>query len=111
MKNKKTKFILLSLAVVVFLAGGCVNSGKTQQLKDEVTRLNKIIQQKDAKVRTLIDQAQSNQKNVDVITKELDSTKKELDGAKKELDTTKKELDSVNKKLGALTPKPITLKK
>ena len=111
MKNKQIKVASLGLFIAVFLTSGCINSGKIKQLENEVARLNQVILQKDAKIKTLTDQAQVKQKDLDTIKKELNSSKAELDGVKKELDNTKKELDKVNNKLKAPTIPPAAIKK
>ena len=111
MKNKKTKLVLLGLAILAFLASGCVNPSKIKELENEIGQLNQVIQQKDVKIKTLTDQAQVKQKELESIKKDFDSSKKELDSVKKELDSTKKELDNVNKKLNTLVAAPGTVKK
>jgi len=111
MKNNKVKVVLLSLALVTFLTSGCVDSKKIKQLENEVAQLNQVILQKDAKIKTLTDQAQIKQKELESIKKDFDSSKKELDSVKKELDSTKKELDNVNKKLNTLVAAPGAVKK
>lgn len=113
MENKKVKVVLLGLALVAFLASGCVKQSKIKELKKENGRLNQAIQQKDIQIKTLTDQMEVKQKDLDVIKKELDNSKVELDSVKKELDNTKKELDSVNNKLKTLTapPAPVRVNK
>jgi len=111
MENKKVKVALLGLALVAFLASGCVNPSKIKELENEIGRLNQVIQQKDAHIKTLTDQMEVKQKDLDVIKKELDNSKVELDSVKKELDNTKKELDSVNNKLKTLTAPPVRVNK
>jgi peptidoglycan hydrolase CwlO-like protein len=110
MENKKVKVALLGLALVTFLASGCVDSKKIKQLENEAAQLNQVILQKDAKIKMLTDQAQIKQEELESIKKDFDSTKKELDSAKKELDSTKKELDNVNNKLNTLMAAPGTVK-
>lgn len=83
MKNKKTKVVLLGLAIFVFLASGCVNQNKIKELKNEVAQLNQVILQKDAQIKTLTDRVRIKQK----------------------------ELDNVNKKLNTLVAAPKTVKK
>jgi peptidoglycan hydrolase CwlO-like protein len=104
MKYKQITFALLGLALAAFLMTGCVNSGKMKQLESENARLNQLILQKDASLKTLTEQTQAKQRELEAIKKELDSTKKELD-------SVKKELDGVNKKLDALTATPVVPKK
>ena len=101
----------MGLSIAAFLASGCVNSGKIKQLENEAAKLNQIILQKDAKIKTLTDQAQVKQKELEGIKNNLGTSKRELDSVKKELDSTKKELDKVNKKLSILTAAPETVKK
>jgi peptidoglycan hydrolase CwlO-like protein len=111
MANRNIVFALLGLATIAFLTSGCADANKMKQLEREVTQLNQVILQKDAKIKTLTDQAQIKQKELEGIKKDFDSTKKELDSVKKELDSTKQELDSVNKKLNTLMAAPGTVKK
>jgi len=99
-KNKKTIVTLLSVAMLAFVASGCVNQTKVKDLEKEIGRLNQVIQQKDAKVKTLTEQTLVGQKSLEAIKSELDSIKKELDN-------TKKELDNVNNKLKALVVPPL----
>ena len=105
MKSKRVTLMVLGLAAGAFLFCGC-DAGKVKQLQSEVTDMNQTIRQKDAKIKTLIDQAQSKEKELSGINNELDSAKKELDSIKRELDSTRKELDAVNKKVSA--PMPVT---
>jgi len=81
--------MVLGLVVGAFLFSGC-EAGKVKQLQSEVTDMNQVIQQKDVKIKTLINQAQSKEK--------------ELAGVKEELDNTKKELDVVKQKVSVSTP-------
>jgi len=104
MISRKIAPILACLAIFAFIASGCVDTKSIKKLENEVSRLNQIIQQKDAKIKMLTEQGQLKQESLDSITKELDSVKKELN-------STKKELDSMNKKLNTLTANPVTLKK
>lgn len=106
MNNKKTKILFLGLVIFSFLASGCVNQSKIKELENEIGRLNQVIQQNNVKIKTLTDQAQVKQKDLDTIKKELDNTKTEfnitkqvLDSTRKELDNTKKELNLINKTL------------
>ena len=71
-KNKKTVITLLGLAMLAFLASGCVNQSKIKDLEKEIGRLNQIILQKDAKIKTLTEQTQVGQKSLDSIKSELD---------------------------------------
>ena len=103
MKSKGVTLMVLGLAAGAFLFCGC-DAGKVKQLQSEVTDMNQVIQQKDAKIKTLIDQAQSKEKELSGINNELDSAKKELDSIKRELDSTRKELDAANKKVSVPMP-------
>ncbi|MDP2904812.1 MAG: hypothetical protein Q8O22_00745, partial [Candidatus Omnitrophota bacterium] len=78
-KNKKTMVALLGLAMLAFVASGCVNQTKVKDLEKEIGRLNQVIQQKDAKVKTLTEQTLAGQKSLDAVKSELDSVKKGLD--------------------------------
>ena len=108
MLHKGFMWVLL-VGLVAFLASSC-DSGKITQLQNESVRLNALVTQKDAKIKTLTDQLQVKGKEFEGIKKDLDaskavleSTTNELGSTKKELDTVKKSLDNVNKKLDALT--------
>jgi septal ring factor EnvC (AmiA/AmiB activator) len=100
MTYRQITFALLGLALVTFLTSGCVDFGKMKQLESENARLNQLILQKDASLKTLTEQAQAKQI-------ELEAVKKELDIAKNGLDSVKKELDGVNQKLNTLTTTPV----
>ncbi|MDP2905439.1 MAG: hypothetical protein Q8O22_03970 [Candidatus Omnitrophota bacterium] len=99
-KNKRTGVVLLGLAMLTFVASGCVNQTKVKDLEKEVGRLNQVIQQKDAKIKALTDQTQAGQKSLDTVQNELNSIKNELDN-------TKKELENVNNKLKAVVVPPL----
>jgi len=86
MANRKITLMLVGLAVIVFLASGCVDNKKMKQLENDIVRLNQVILQQDTKIKTLTAQV-------------------------KELDSTKKELKRVNKELNALKVKSGSLKK
>jgi len=90
MKYKQITFTLLCLFLVAFLTSGCVDSKKMKQLDDENSRLNQVVQQKDAEISILINQSQAKQQELDSIKKELDSAKKELDNFINNLNTLKK---------------------
>ena len=100
MKNKRTMVTLFGIAMLAFVASGCVNETKVKDQEKEIGRLNQVILQKDAKVKTLTDQTLAGQKSLEAIKSELDSVKKELDN-------TKKELDNVNNKLKAVVVPPL----
>jgi len=94
MKNKKAAVVFLGLAMLAFVASGCVNQSKIKELENEIGRLNQVVQQKDAKTKSLTEQMQVKQK--------------ELDSSKSELRRVKIELDNVNDKLKTLTIPPAT---
>jgi len=77
--NKKTTVVVLGLAVIAFLASGCEDTKKVKQLESQVAQLNQLLLQKDAKIKTLAEQAQVNKGMLDSVKKELDRTKNELD--------------------------------
>ena len=93
MKSKGIMLIVVALAVGTFLFSGCA-ADKAKQLQGEVDRLNQVIQQKDAQIRT--------------VTGQLDVKEKELSGVKEELDNVKKELNALKQNVGvsALVPAP-----
>ena len=99
MKNKGFKFIVLILVSGVFAASGYIISGKIKKLETEVGQLHQLSQEKDATLKTLIDQTQAEQKALVNTKNELDKTNKELDNTKRELDSIKKELHIANKEL------------
>lgn len=99
MTYRQVTFVILGLALVTFLTSGCADSGKMKKLESENARLNQLILQKDASLKTLMEQAQAKQI-------ELETVKKELDIAKSGLGSVKKELDGVDKKLNNLTTTP-----
>ena len=101
MLHKGLLWVLL-VGLIAFLASSC-DSGKITQLQNESVRLNALVTQKDAKIKTLTDQLQAKVKEFERIKKDLDASKAALESATNELGSTKKELDTVNKKLDALT--------
>jgi septal ring factor EnvC (AmiA/AmiB activator) len=99
MAHRQVTSVVLGLALVAFLAAGCADPGKVKQLQNENVRLNQLIQQKDASLATLTEQAQAKQA-------ELEAVKKELDITKKGLESVRTELDYVSKKLSGLAAAP-----
>ena len=97
MKNKQITFTLLCLFFIAFLTSGCVDSHKMNQLDNEVSRLNQVIQQKDAEISSLVNQSQAKQQELDSIKKELDSIKKELESAKREVENLINNLAPIKK--------------
>jgi len=86
MARRKITLMLLGLTTIVFLTSGCVDHKKMQQLENDVVRMNQVILQQDAKIKTLTAQV-----------KELDSTKKELKKVNKELNVLKAKSGSLKK--------------
>jgi len=77
--NKKATLVVLGLAVIAFLASGCEDTKKVTQLESQVAQLNLLLLQKDAKIKTLAEQAQESKGKLESVKKELDKTKNELD--------------------------------
>lgn len=84
MKNKGFVFIVLGLIMGAFLSYGC-EMGKVKQLQSEVTQLNQVIQQKDANIKTLNDQAALKEKELSDIRRELETVKSELEALKQKV--------------------------
>ncbi len=91
MKYKPIAVTLLCLLLIAFLSSGYYGAGKLKQSVNEVSRLNQVIQQKDAEINTLAGQLQAKQQ-------ELESMKKEFDSAKQELDNVLNNLTTVTDK-------------
>ena len=105
MKRNGAVLILLALSLAVFSMIGC-DSGKRKQLENQVSQLNQLIVGKDARIKTLTDQATLKQNELNGVRQELVSSKNELDSVRKELITVKSELDRVSKEINALKVAP-----
>ena len=101
MKSKGFKIVVLVSAIAVFVASGYVIYRKIKELRNGISQLNQLVQQKEITINTLSGQMQIHQKELYSAREALDSTKKELDNIKIDLDSAKdntnKALDVVNK--------------
>lgn len=93
--------ILLGIGVIVLLAGSSMSRGKITQLKQEVSQLNQMMQQKDIKMNLLTGQLTTKQKDNDNMKSQLEITKAELD-------KIKTDIEGVTKKIDTSAAKPVT---
>jgi|GEM_PF-2753224 len=104
MKKEQILIIVTVIAVILF-AGNVISFGKINKLNGEAAQLNKMVQQKDASIKSLTDKVQAKQQEADGIRKELDAAKQKLAAVESEVGTIKKDLDNAGKKVAA-APKP-----
>jgi len=108
--KKEQIFIVVAVIAVILLVSNLMSFGKINKLSGEVAQLNKAVQQKDANIKSLTDQTQVKQIEIDNVKKELDATKQKLTGAENELAMIKKDVDSLNKRMSAPKPVPVAPK-
>lgn len=108
--KKEQVFIIVAVIAAILLVSNLMSFSKINKLNGEVAQLNKTVQQKDVSIKSLTDQVQAKQLEMDNVKKELDVTKQKLTGAENELVMIKKGVDSLNKRMNAPKPAPVSKK-
>ena len=103
---KQFVFGFCGLFLVAFLSLGCVDAAKVTQLENEVGRLNQVIQEKDAQISTLTEEAQAKNQEFDNIMKELETVRGELEATRGELEGVKKLLEGAKQMMDKPKPAP-----
>lgn len=111
--KKEQVLMIVSVVAAILLISNLMSFGKINKLNGEVVKLNKVAQQKDASIKSLTDQVQAKQLEIDDAKKELDTAKQKLTGAENELAMIKKDVASLNKKISVpksapVEPKPVS---
>lgn len=71
--KKEQVLIIVAVIAAILLVSNLMSLGKISKLNSEVVQLNKAVQESDASIRSLTDQVQAKQLEIDAAEKALNS--------------------------------------
>jgi peptidoglycan hydrolase CwlO-like protein len=88
--KKEQVLIVVSVAAAILLVSNLMTFSKISKLNGEVVQLNKAVQESDASIRSLTDQVQAKQLEIDAAEKALNSLEIKVTALKPTSATPKK---------------------